>query len=191
MQILIVGYLVEMNANPSSFSQVLARTFLFTLFVEGSTKETETSCAKMYVSNKQFYTAIAMILIVIVYLLLLVIQQRISLLYTEIQRLSQWIIACSIVSCLLFGMDKVLSKMNSKKRRIPEFTLLVTCVIGGAIGSFCGMLLFAHKTRKLKFYIIVLPSIACHYYFMYGGDSNLLYYLVMNNDSSSSTVTSV
>lgn len=35
--------------------------------------------------------------------------------------------------------------------RIPEATLLTVAVIGGSIGSICGMYAVRHKTRHLKF----------------------------------------
>lgn len=36
-------------------------------------------------------------------------------------------------------------------RRIPERSLLLVALIGGSFGSLCGMYLFRHKTRHLKF----------------------------------------
>lgn len=37
--------------------------------------------------------------------------------------------------------------------RISESTLLTVAILGGSIGSFAGMRLFHHKTRKPKFSI--------------------------------------
>ena len=37
--------------------------------------------------------------------------------------------------------------------RIPESVLITIAVIGGSIGSILGMVLFHHKTRKVKFRI--------------------------------------
>lgn len=37
--------------------------------------------------------------------------------------------------------------------RISESTLLTMAILGGSIGSFAGMRLFHHKTRKPKFSI--------------------------------------
>ena len=36
-------------------------------------------------------------------------------------------------------------------RRIPERSLLLVALMGGSFGSLCGMYLFRHKTRHLKF----------------------------------------
>ena len=57
------------------------------------------------------------------------------------------------VSFAVYGIDK--QKAVEGAWRIPEFTLLFTGFIGGAIGSFIGMKFFRHKTRKLKFRILV------------------------------------
>ncbi len=52
----------------------------------------------------------------------------------------------------VFGIDKALSK--TKKRRIREKTLILTSLFGG-LGAFSAMLIFRHKTRKPKFYLVV------------------------------------
>ena len=56
------------------------------------------------------------------------------------------------VSFCVYGYDKWMAKKD--KRRIPEKTLLLLAVIGGAIGALAGMYFFRHKTR--------------HWYFVYG-----------------------
>lgn len=58
-----------------------------------------------------------------------------------------------IMSILLFvimGWDK-LSAMR-EKRRIPEATLFLLAVIGGAPGGLLGMISFRHKIRKWYFW---------------------------------------
>ena len=44
-------------------------------------------------------------------------------------------------------------KQNAKRGawRIPEKTLIGAAAIGGSIGALCGMYLFRHKTKHLKF----------------------------------------
>ena len=59
----------------------------------------------------------------------------------------------NIVSFLIFGFDKMQAVKN--RYRIPEKTLLIWSAIGGATGSFIGMHVFRHKTRKSKFFITV------------------------------------
>ena len=57
-----------------------------------------------------------------------------------------------VMSTLLFvvmGWDK-LSAMR-EKRRVPEATLFLLAVIGGAPGGIMGMICFRHKIRKPGF----------------------------------------
>lgn len=39
------------------------------------------------------------------------------------------------------------------KWRIPEKTLFLIAIVGGSIGTWCGMYLFRHKTKHVKFVI--------------------------------------
>lgn len=59
----------------------------------------------------------------------------------------------NILSFLLFGVDKWKAKRG--EWRISENTLLLTALLGGAMGAWLGMRMFHHKTRKPKFYITV------------------------------------
>jgi len=59
--------------------------------------------------------------------------------------------------------DKRAAKLN--KQRIPERTLFILAILGGSLGIFFSMLIFHHKTRKLKFmigipFILILQLIA-------------------------------
>lgn len=65
-----------------------------------------------------------------------------------------WIGIFSIFTFLLFGIDKIRAKNH--RRRIPEATLLLSALLGGAVGGLLGMQVFHHKTRKIKF-ILGLP----------------------------------
>lgn len=62
-----------------------------------------------------------------------------------------YLIATSIVSFLLFGIDKLKAKKHHW--RIPESVLLISAAIGGSIGALLGMYLFRHKTQHKKFTI--------------------------------------
>ena len=53
----------------------------------------------------------------------------------------------------LYGYDKHAARTG--RWRIPESTLLGSALIG-PFGAFGAMLLFRHKTRKLKFYLVPL-----------------------------------
>lgn len=61
-------------------------------------------------------------------------------------------LAFNLFVFVLYGADKALSK--TKRQRISEKTLLLTALFGG-LGAFSAMLLFRHKIRKPKFYLLV------------------------------------
>jgi uncharacterized membrane protein YsdA (DUF1294 family) len=57
------------------------------------------------------------------------------------------------VALTLFGIDKFKSKTGGW--RIPETRLLLAAFFG-PFGAYAGMLLFRHKTRKIKFLLVPL-----------------------------------
>lgn len=59
----------------------------------------------------------------------------------------------NLVTFLLFRKDK--KKAEKKAFRIPEKDLLWFSFLFGALGGMLGMVLYHHKTRKPKFYILV------------------------------------
>lgn len=59
----------------------------------------------------------------------------------------------NMVVFLIYGTDKKRARNN--KRRISEKTLLVLALFAGGIGAFLGMKVFRHKTRVLKFKILI------------------------------------
>ena len=59
----------------------------------------------------------------------------------------------NMITFSMMGIDKWKAKHN--RRRISEKSLLTVCFLMGAIGGGAGMLTFHHKTRKLKFQILV------------------------------------
>ncbi len=59
----------------------------------------------------------------------------------------------NIVVMFLYGIDKMLAKAH--KRRISEATLLFCAFLMGGCGAMFGMVLFNHKTSKIKFRILV------------------------------------
>jgi uncharacterized membrane protein YsdA (DUF1294 family) len=63
----------------------------------------------------------------------------------------------SIILFLVMGRDKALSK--TRRRRVPEATLFLLAVLGGALGGVLGMQIFRHKTQHMKF-MIGFPLIA-------------------------------
>ncbi len=59
----------------------------------------------------------------------------------------------NIIAFLIFANDKRKAKKNAW--RTPENLLLVFAALG-LFGAFGAMLIFRHKTRKLKFYLVPL-----------------------------------
>ena len=64
----------------------------------------------------------------------------------------------NFVVMLIYGTDKLLAKAH--KRRISESTLLFCALLAGGFGAMFGMVLFNHKTSKMKFRILV-PLLIC------------------------------
>lgn len=59
-----------------------------------------------------------------------------------------WLIICSICSFIQMGYDK--RKAIKREWRVPEKSLWLLALIGGAPGAFLGMIVFRHKIKKMK-----------------------------------------
>jgi len=59
----------------------------------------------------------------------------------------------NIVTLTLYGLDK--SKAKKGKWRISESTLIACAFMMGAIGALAGMSVFRHKTKNIKFKVLV------------------------------------
>lgn len=82
---------------------------------------------------------------------------------------SALLIAIGGMSFILFaamGIDKTLAKRGAW--RIPEKTLFLLAVFGGALGGIIGMQLFRHKTKHISFKIgmplLLILNIAAYIY---------------------------
>lgn len=64
-----------------------------------------------------------------------------------------YFIAVNILGMTLMFSDKKRSK--GKRWRIPESVLLTVAFIGGSLGSIIGMFAARHKTKHLKFTILL------------------------------------
>jgi uncharacterized membrane protein YsdA (DUF1294 family) len=64
-----------------------------------------------------------------------------------------YLLCWSLVGLLLCWWDK--SHARKKRRRIPESALLFAGLCGGCFGLGLGMYLFRHKTKHLKFMLLV------------------------------------
>ncbi len=67
----------------------------------------------------------------------------------------------SILGFILMGMDK--RRAVKRAWRIPERTLLTVACLGGGIGASLGMYLLRHKTKHMKF-AVILPLTAIIYF---------------------------
>ena len=59
----------------------------------------------------------------------------------------------SVVALISYQRDKTFAKQG--KYRVPERTLLLLAACFGGIGAFAAMRVFRHKTKHLRFQIIV------------------------------------
>ncbi len=68
-----------------------------------------------------------------------------------------YLLIINIVTFAAYGIDKRRARLD--KWRTPESTLLLLCFVGGGIGGLLGMKVFRHKTKHLKFQILVPLSV--------------------------------
>ena len=64
-----------------------------------------------------------------------------------------YLLVVNIVTFVLYGIDKLKSKRGWW--RLPEKILFMFAVIGGSIGTLCGMRLYHHKTKHNYLFIRV------------------------------------
>ena len=72
-----------------------------------------------------------------------------------------FIVIINIYGFALMGIDKRFAKIQGH-RRIPEKTLLLTALFGGAVGSYLGMKTFHHKTLHNQFRFGIPAMILLH-----------------------------
>lgn len=63
--------------------------------------------------------------------------------------LAIWYVLLSLLTFLLYGMDKRAAKQGA--RRVPEVRLHVLALLGGWPGAWLGQRVFRHKTIKVSF----------------------------------------
>lgn len=64
-----------------------------------------------------------------------------------------WLLVANLFGFSLMGVDK--QRARNKAWRISERNLLLAAFLGGGIGSLAGMILFRHKTKHMKFILLV------------------------------------
>ena len=62
-----------------------------------------------------------------------------------------YLLSINLIGILIMLIDK--KKAIKGSWRIPEKSLLIVAMMGGAIGTMIGMYWFRHKTKKLRFTI--------------------------------------
>ena len=83
-----------------------------------------------------------------------------------------WLEALSIVTLLMYGLDKLLAVQFAINARVPETILHILALAGGFPGGWLGMFLFRHKTNGKKhplFKPILILSTVIHgllFYFL-------------------------
>ncbi len=85
----------------------------------------------------------------------------------QISPLEVVLVIVNVASLAAFGVDKLKSKRGGW--RIPESQLLLIAFLG-PFGAYAGMLLFRHKTRKIKFLLVplfLLIQVALLVYFLF------------------------
>jgi uncharacterized membrane protein YsdA (DUF1294 family) len=71
--------------------------------------------------------------------------------------LGYWLLITGVIGFFAMGVDK--AKAIGGEWRIPESILLVISLAGGSLGVAVGSLLFHHKTSKLGFLVLFLPTV--------------------------------
>lgn len=83
--------------------------------------------------------------------------------------MSIYLLAMNLIAFGLYGFDKYRAQRHMW--RIPENTLITSAMLGGAFGAYLGMQVFRHKTKHIKFKVLipllVLAWIAVIGYFYY------------------------
>ena len=79
----------------------------------------------------------------------------------------------NVITFIIMGIDKFKAKHD--KMRISEKNLLLCSLLMGAVGIGLGMMAFRHKTRKIKFQVLVPITLIINAAVIYG----LFYYNIV------------
>lgn len=72
----------------------------------------------------------------------------------------------NVICFFAFAIDKFKAASGDYKHRTPEKVLLGLAAIGGAPLGVVSMLVFRHKTQKIKF-LTLMPTMAVLWLFIY------------------------
>ncbi|MCB0156028.1 MAG: DUF1294 domain-containing protein [Anaerolineae bacterium] len=86
-------------------------------------------------------------------------------LFTPLNAYVLWLLALSLVTFLLYGLDKAEAKRRgrSAQNRVPKLLLHLLALLGGFIGGWGGMFIFWHKIRQLEFWAVLIASTLLHW----------------------------
>ena len=59
----------------------------------------------------------------------------------------------NLITFIMYAVDK--SRAKNRGWRIKESTLVLVAFLMGGVGAFCGMTLLRHKTKHIKFTLLV------------------------------------
>jgi len=74
---------------------------------------------------------------------------------------TSYFVLMSMIGFATMRSDK--QRAIKKGWRIPERTLLLIAFAGGGIGSFLGMYTFRHKTKHIKFVVLIPLSVILYF----------------------------
>ena len=73
-----------------------------------------------------------------------------------------YVAVMSVISIVICVYDKLFSKFNNVKLRIPEKVLMLLAFLGGSVAMYLCMLLIRHKTKHVKFMLGIPIFILLH-----------------------------
>lgn len=73
-----------------------------------------------------------------------------------------YVAVMSVISIVICVYDKLFSKFNNVKLRIPEKVLMLLALLGGSVAMLLCMLLIRHKTKHVKFMLGIPIIILLH-----------------------------
>ena len=76
-----------------------------------------------------------------------------------------YLFVVNLISLIIYIIDKYAASRS--ENRVRERYLLFSGFIGGVIGSLIGMILFRHKTKKKKFWILNILFMLMWCYIIY------------------------
>lgn len=71
-----------------------------------------------------------------------------------------WLVCAGATTTLLYAIDKLAARRNW--RRIPEPSLWTLIALGGFLGGWIGQFALRHKTRKWRFWLVLVLSTILH-----------------------------